>query len=309
MEAWTGINGIPAAPRGAVAALGMFDGVHVGHQRLIRTATRLATAARGTSVAITFDPDPRRVLDPDHAPAALMSLAERIERLRELGLDAVWIIRFTPQFSRLPPELFVRRVLVERLRARTVVVGSSFMFGWRREGDLNLLKTLGVEHGFRVVAVAAVRQGGEIVSSSRIRGLIREGRLMQARRLLGRPHVLAGRVLHGVGRGRGLGYPTANVRLDGQLMPPRGVYSVWCEIDGRRWPGVMNLGRRPTFGDGPLTCEVHVLGFEGNLYGHHVQLGLLQRLRDERRFDSARALSRQIARDAARAESVYAHSV
>jgi len=363
MRVVRGFNALKRPPTRAVVTIGMFDGVHVAHQRLIQTIERLAKRLRGTSVVITFDPDPHQVLDPRHAPAPLMSLEERLGLIRTLGVDLVWILSFTTQFSRTSPERFVRTILLQRLHASCIVVGEPFAFGKDRRGNLRLLQTLGRQHRMRVVALPPVLRDGQPVSSSRIRQLIQAGKIHEARQLLGRPFELCGTVVRGQARARTFGFPTANVRLTNALLPPRGVYTVLLSAEGgcasgaesaclpsgsrgrqarRRWPGIMNLGLRPTFlprtnfprrygyenrhvssttrlstdlrlgrklvrgGPGPLVCEVHLLGFNGNLYGRKVAIGLLKRLRAERQFASPQALIRQITRDVAHARRALA---
>lgn len=307
-------------PPRAVVTVGVFDGVHRAHQQLIRATVRLARRLKGTSVAITFDPDPQRVLDPAHAPSALMLLQERVACLRALGIEWVWVLRFTPALSRMTAEAFVRRVLVERLGTAALVVGDAFVFGHGRQGDLGLLRAVGRSVGMRVAAVRNVKQGGVPISSSRIRRLIEQGRLSRAASLLGRPPRLAGTVVRGAGRGRRLGFPTANLRLmPHQVLPPHGVYAVHAWLPGRRSAtyGVMNLGMRPTFGTGPLVCEVHLLQHTPSpesratnlarwpLVGRRITTALLARLRPERRFPTADALRRQIRRDIARARRLF----
>jgi riboflavin kinase/FMN adenylyltransferase len=285
----------------------MFDGVHVGHQRLIRRTIELARRGDGQSVVVTFDPDPQQALDPRHAPPQLTSLERRIQLIAELRPDLVVVIAFTPEFARTSPEEFVGGILHARLRCRGIVVGETFAFGRDRQGNLPLLRQLAKRHGMRVVVVPPVVRRGEPVSSSRIRRLVQGGSIELARRLLGRPAELWGSVVRGDRRGRQLGFPTANVQLAGSLLPPRGVYRVWLERGGARFDGLMNLGVRPTFsGSGPGTeskvvCEVHLAGFRGGLYGRRVRIGLLRRIRDERRFDSPEALAEQIHVDLARA--------
>ncbi len=330
-----GLNALTRPPTRAVVTVGMFDGVHIAHQRLLQTTITVARRLRGTSVAMTFDPDPQIVLDPAHAQPALMPLDARVAALRGLGVERVWVIPFTKRFARMTAEQFIRRVLVGRLHAVAVVVGATFAFGRNRQGDMAVLQILGPSYGMRVMAVREVRRGGKPVSSSRIRRLIGMGQLAHATRLLGRPPALYGVVVRGAGRGRRLGFPTANLRLIDQVLPPRGVYAVvLAREDGRRtrrgvtppplsvrgkrtaWPlrfsggtliggGVMNLGVRPTFGGGPLICEVHLLGFSGSLRGQSVSVLLLARLRDERCFSSWRSLQRQVRSDIARARRFF----
>ena len=297
------------APSRAVVTVGVFDGVHHAHQRLVRSTVRLARRMRGTSVVVTFDPDPQAVLDPEHAPPALMPLEARLARLRELGIDGVWIIPFTKPFARIQANAFVHQLLIGRLHAAALIVGETFAFGRGRRGNMRLLRRVGPVAGMRIVSVKEVRSGGAPISSSRIRRLIAEGRLAAARRLLGRPPELYGTVVTGAGRARRLGFPTANIRLRASTLPPRGVYAVRLRLGARApIPGVMNLGVRPTFGPGPLVCEVHLLGFSGRLTGRSVSVSLLGRLRGERCFPSSQALVRQVRRDIQRARRLFSRS-
>ncbi len=284
-------------PRRAVVTIGVFDGVHVAHQQLIRRTVAAARRVHGTSVVITFNPDPQHVLHPAGAFRALMPLAERLRHLEALGVAWIWVIPFTRRFARLSAATFVTRFLLRRLRPLLIIAGSDFAFGQSRRGSMAVLRALGASQGVRVDAVPPIRRLGRPVSSSRIRRLIEAGRLEDARALLGRPPALYGRVVRGAGRGRRLGMPTANLRLIPQVTPPRGVYAVWVEDGHRRWRGVMNLGVRPTFGPGPLVCEVHLIGFSGSLSQRSLIVRLVRRLRSERRFASATALQRQVRRD------------
>jgi len=304
-----GLQTIRRPPPHAVVTVGVFDGVHMAHQRLVRTAVRWAQRRQGTSVVLTFDPDPHHVLDPRHAPPALMSLEERLRALATLGVDWIVVVPFTRRFARMSAEPFVRRVLRRRLGAEVVVLGEAFLFGRNREGDMETLRMLGAACGMRVLSVPNVRRGGAVVSSSRIRALIASGQLRQAGALLGRRPSLHGVVVRGAGRGRRLGFPTANIRLAPQALPPQGVYAVRLHLDGRRGlPAVMNLGRRPTFGPGPVVCEVHALHFSGRLLGRRVVVSLVARLRGERCFASIPELTRQVRKDARRARRLLARS-
>ncbi len=332
-----GLQAIAVPPRRAVVTVGMFDGVHIAHQQLIRLTTRLARRLRGTSVVITFDPDPQLVLDPSHAPPTLMPLEVRASFLQALGVDWVWIIPFTKRFSRMSAEQFVQRILVRQLRASALIVGEGFVFGRNRRGDMDVLRTLGAQCGMRIIPVRPIRRDGTPVSSSRIRTLISHGDLTQARRLLGRNPELYGSVVRGAGRGRRLGFPTVNLQLVSHVLPPQGVYAVMVRTaDGTRsWRGVtpppssvrgqrtvshlefargkllgggvMNLGVRPTFGPGSLVCEVHLLRCTGTLRGRSVSVSLVARLRSERCFSSPQALVHQIRRDVTRARRFLAH--
>lgn len=306
MRVLTGLSTLRRPPRRAVVTVGVFDGVHVAHQRLIRSTVRLARRLSGTSVVITFDPDPQTVLHPASAAPALMPLAERLRYLDALGVDWVWVMPFSRRFARMSAEQFIQRVLTQRLRACALIVGDTFAFGAGRRGDMHVLQTLGPARGMRVIPVKPITRAGRPVSSSRIRECIRRGRLGEATRLLGRAPGLYGTVVRGAGRGRRLGFPTANLRLIPQIVPPHGVYAVLVEAAGRRWRGVMNLGMRPTFGGGPVVCEVHLLGFSGTLLGRPVTVALLARLRGERRFATPAALSRQVRSDIRRAQPLLA---
>ena len=303
-----GLHALSRPPARTVVTVGVFDGVHKAHQQLIRTTTRLARRLNAASVVITFDPDPQRVLDPAHAQPALMPLEARLVHLRELGVDRVWVIPFTRRFSRTTASQFIRGVLIRRLHALALVVGERFVFGRNRQGDMEVLRALGPSLGMKIVPVRHMRLAGAPISSSRIRRLIGSGQLAMARRLLGRAPSLYGVVVRGAGRGRRLGFPTANIQLDSDAVPPRGVYAVMVRSlhHQRAWRGVMNLGVRPTFGPGPLVCEVHVLRFYGTLLGRAVSVSLLARLRSERCFSSPEALTRQVRQDLVRARRFFA---
>lgn len=304
MRVLRGLEAAARPPARAVVTVGVFDGVHRAHQHLLRLTARMAGRMRGTSIAVTFDPDPHVVLHPAHPPLALMPLDERLRYIRATGVERVWVIPFTRAFSRITAEAFVRRLLIERLHARVLIVGETFAFGRNRRGDMAVLQSLGHRHEMRIVPVTPIRSGGAPISSSRIRALIHDGRLAQARRLLGRPPALYGRVVRGAGRGRRFGIPTANLQLIPQVLPPQGVYAVRVA----EHPGVMNLGTRPTFGPGPVVCEVHLLAYAGSLLGKRLAVSVLRRLRGERCFPSPQALIRQVRRDLARAKRLLSEA-
>lgn len=302
------------APRGwpePAVAVGNFDGVHVGHQGLIRAAVAEARKLdSGTAVVLTFDPHPARVLSPGRAPLALMTVEQKAEVLGGLGVDLLAVLPFTAELAHRRAEEFVRDVLGQALGARVVVVGESFRFGHRRAGDVTTLEGLGQELGFRVLAHPAVVLEGAAVSSSRVRESLARGDVVAARRLLGRPFLVDGTVVKGVGRGRTLGIPTANLRLMNETLPGGGVYACRCRgagaTGGGPWDAVVNVGRRPTFGAGETTLEAHLLSFSGDLYGCTLRVEFLERLRDERAFPGPEALVAQIHEDVARARAVLA---
>ncbi len=285
----------------AVATIGVFDGVHRAHHALLRATVRLARRLGGTSVVVTFDPDPQHVLAPRTAAPTLMPLEARLAAFAALGIEWTWVIPFTRRFARTPASVFVRRLLIEGLRVRALLVGAEFAFGRGRRGTMTLLRTVGPRYGVSVYALAPVRRDGGVISSSRIRRLIAAGHLHRAARLLGHPPTLHGRVVPGAGRGRRLGFPTANLALSSEVLPPQGVYAAWVQVGARRYPAALNLGVRPTFGTGPLVCEAHVLRFSGTLRGRRITVSLVRRLRGERCFPSPRALQAQLTRDIDRA--------
>ena len=289
-----------------VLTLGNFDGLHRGHIKIIDRIRRGASERAGTSVVLTFDPHPPRVLRPDKAPPLLMSPDQKLAALERAGVQGVAIVCFTHELSRWEPEVFVRRVLVDWLRVAEVWVGADFLFGHERSGTFSLLRTLGQQAGFRVEKIDPIRYKDFIVSSTRIRRLVAEGRVEEAGALLGRHYAISGSIVPGAARGRELGFPTANLATRNELIPPNGVYATFVTLDGVVRPGVTNIGVRPTFGDTErVGVETHILEFEGELYGRAAELAFVQRLRDERRFPDVDALREQIAADVRRAERLF----
>jgi riboflavin kinase/FMN adenylyltransferase len=294
-----------------VLTLGNFDGVHLGHQAILRAAVARARDLGGQALVLTFEPHPMAVLAPEKAPLIIQPLHDRLAAIRELGVDVGVLQRFTRVFAALEPEAFVRDFLCRHLELRHVVVGYNVNFGRNRAGSGETLRTLGASLGFGVdvVGPVSVPNGAatEQVSSTRLRDLLREGDMPRTRRLLGRPHALRGRVVTGDQRGRTLGFPTANLHVrPGVLLPPDGVYAVVAEIDGKSHPGVLNIGVRPTFAGRRRTIEAHLLDFDGDLYRRWLVVKLILRLRGERAFSGPDALRTAIAADVARAREVLA---
>jgi riboflavin kinase / FMN adenylyltransferase len=290
-----------------VLALGNFDGLHRGHLKIIERVRRGAAEHGGTPMAMTFDPHPSRVVRPDKAPPLLMTKEQRLEAFERAGINAVAVVRFTPALSQWDPETFVRTVLVDWLRVSEVWVGANFLFGHDRSGNFSTLRTLGQRYGFRADKIDPVRYKEVVVSSTRVRRLVSEGRVDEAGALLGHQFYVDGRVVPGAHRGRELGFPTANLETSNELLPPNGVYATMITIDGIVHPSMTNVGLRPTFGDTTKTViEAYVLGYDGNLYGRQVRLGFVQRLRDERKFEDVDALRAQIEADRRRAERLFA---
>ncbi len=298
----------PRPPRwmSPVLALGNFDGLHRGHQKIIERIRRGAAERGATAVVLTFDPHPPRVVRPDKAPPLLMTLAQKLHALERAGVHGAAVVRFTHELSQWSPERFVTTVLVDWLRVAEVWVGADFLFGRDRAGNFSVLRTLGQQHGFRVEKIDAVRYKEFVVSSTRIRRLVSEGRVDEAGALLGHHYAIDGVVVEGAQRGRELGFPTANLSTENDLVPPTGVYATAIDIRGTRWPSITNVGVRPTFeAAGPVTVETHVLGLQDDVYGAPVSLSFVQRLRDERRFADVDALKEQIEADVRRARRLF----
>jgi riboflavin kinase/FMN adenylyltransferase len=290
-----------------VLALGNFDGLHRGHMKIIERVKRGAAERGGTAMVMTFDPHPPRVVRPDKAPPLLMTTAQRLEALCQAGVACTAVVRFTPELSQWDAETFVRRVLAEWLRVSEVWVGANFLFGHDRVGNFSLLRALGQRYGFRADKIDPVRYRDFIVSSTRIRRLLAEGRVDEAGALLGRIYSIDGTVVEGRRRGRELGFPTANLDTENELVPPHGVYATMVAIDGVVHGGVTNVGTRPTFGESTTTTiETHILADVGNLYGRRIRVCFVQRLRDERRFEDVDALRAQIDADRAHARRLFA---
>jgi riboflavin kinase/FMN adenylyltransferase len=304
----------------AAVAIGNFDGVHRGHQALCATARRVADSMAGDVVALTFDPHPARLFAPHLAPPLIVSLERRAELLGEAGVDMVVVEPFTRDFASMEADAFARDVLAGDLRAAHVVVGYDFSFGKGRRGDTVMLEALGARLGFGVSIVRRVSVHGLTCSSTKVREFVLEGRVEGAQVLLGRPFELSGQVTRGAGRGKQIGFPTANLRRDADLVPKPGIYAARARILGDKRAEVgaggsggnmndgesallacaVSVGTNPTFvPDGELTIEAHLLDFEGDLYGRRIRIELVQRLRDEHRFESAEALVAQIRTDVA----------
>jgi riboflavin kinase/FMN adenylyltransferase len=296
----------PARWHQPVLALGNFDGMHRGHLKIIERVHRGAVERGATAVAMTFDPHPSKIVRPDKAPPLLMTHAQKLEALERGGMHGVAIIRFTPELAQWDPETFVRVVLVEWLHVAEVWVGANFLFGHDRTGTFSLLRSLGARYGFRAEKIDPVRYKDFVVSSTRVRRLITEGRVDEAGALLGHYYSIDGSVVQGAKRGRELGFPTANLCPDNELIPPAGVYATTVGLGGVVHPAITNIGTRPTFESaGETVVETHVFDFDKDLYGVKLRLGFVQRLRDEKTFDGLEALKAQIEADSARARNLF----
>jgi riboflavin kinase/FMN adenylyltransferase len=279
-------------------AIGVFDGVHIGHQALIRQTAERAKKQGGRALAATFDPLPIQALAPGAPPSALSDVGERIELLHSAGADDVVVFHFTREFAALSADEFVRR-LAAAGEIRQILVGEDFQFGHDRGGNVATLAAAGKLPGFEVIVASPVKLDGEIVSSTRIRNALLAGDVESAARLLGRPYAVRGTVVHGDKRGRALGFPTLNLAVPRRRLLPRdGIYAMWATVNDARVPAAASLGVRPTFGDGgDRLLEAYLLDWSGDAYGDSVEAEFIERLRDELRFASAAELSAQIARD------------
>ena len=292
--------------RPTVLTLGVFDGLHLGHQLVMRTVVERARELNAVPTVITFDPHPRAVLHPESAPPLLQTLDQKVEGFGVLGIEQTIVIAFTKEFSLIRAEDFLRDVVKERLQAKEVYLGRGFAFGHNRDGNIELLRRVSAELGFFADEVPEVRLRGQRVSSSKIRALLSEGKVNLARRMLGRPYGVEGRIEHGSERGHQLGFPTANLHPHNRVIPKNGVYVTGTLIEGQWRRSVTNVGLRPTFGaETEPSVETFVMNFAGDLYGDVLRVRFLHRLRDERKFGSLEALKAQISKDVSRAQEYF----
>jgi len=306
MRTIRGLESYPPEARPAAVALGVFDGVHLAHRAILGAAVEHALDGGLASVVCTFDVHPLEVLQPGRAPAPLSTLGERLDLIAATGIQATVVVAFTPELASMEAEAFVKDVLLERLRARQVVVGFNHTFGRGARGDARLLRALGERLGFSAHVVEPLVVDGVPVSSTGIRAALRTGEVDRAARYLGRPYDVAGEVVAGAGRGRTLGFPTANLRPDRPVLLPPGVYACRATVDGEQRAAVVNIGVRPTFGEHEVLIEAHLLDFTGGLYGRRLTLAFAGRLREERKFPGIEALRAQIAQDVATARGLLA---
>jgi riboflavin kinase/FMN adenylyltransferase len=314
MRVATDPDNLPFSPRvlarGCAVTIGNFDGVHLGHQTLLRRTMEKAAAAALPAVAVTFSPHPLRVIRGEAAPPLLMALPRKLQCFEDLGLDLALVLPFTPRTAASPPEDFARELFARALKTRELVIGYDYAFGKGRRGDAALLAGLGAQCGFTLEKLDPVFLDGDIVSSSRIRRALLDGDPQSAARLLGRPHAVDGEVIHGMHRGgKLLGFPTANLLLSEDLLLPRaGVYAVLADLPGVPHPleGVANVGRNPTFGDEILHLETHLPDLNRDIYGQRLTVHFIRQLREERKFSSIPELSEQIRRDIAAAREILA---
>jgi riboflavin kinase/FMN adenylyltransferase len=284
----------------SVITLGTFDGLHLGHQKIIETVVEKATKINGKSVLITFDPHPRKIISPDYKLELISTLTEKIEVLDSLGIDNIFIINFTKEFSQQSPEEFINKFLVEGIGVKEVVIGYDHHFGKGRGGNIDILKKMGKEAGFEVTAVSECSVGDKIISSTKIRNLINDGDLNVVSKMLGRLYSFNGTVVHGDDRGKKLGFPTANLKLDDEskILPNIGIYAVECILDDEKYYGLLSIGKRPTFHEsGDIVPEVYLFDFEKDIYNKVLKVKVVERIREEKKFNSAEELIVQMKKD------------
>ena len=287
-----------------ILTLGNFDGLHLGHQELVKMIIRRAKEAGAVSMVVTFRPHPLKILAPDKCPPLISIYEEKIRLFERLGIDVLVKIPFTLEFSAMSPEGFVRDVLCSTLGAREIFVGYNYRFGRGREGDIQTLKTLGRKYGFAVKEIEQLAVDGEVVSSTKIRALLREGQVEHAAKLLGRTYAVTGIVVKGDGRGKSLGFPTANIAPKHSIVPADGVYAVRLMVRERTYDGIANIGMRPTFNKQTSAIEVHVFGFNEDIYGEDISLYFIKKIREEMKFKDAAALVRRIRSDIESAKDI-----
>lgn len=307
-----GLNDISQPFRRAVVTIGNFDGVHIGHQALFYEVIERAHAIDGTSIAVTFEPHPLRVLKRNASPPLITIFEQKVELIERSGLDVLISIPFTLEFAAMSAQRFVEDLLVRKIGMKAIVVGEDYAFGKNREGDIELLSALAPRLGYEVVVTGMIRTvKGTLdrISSTAIRELVQTGEMAQAGRMLGRHFQLRGTVVTGRDRGgKLLGFPTANLKLEDELCPKTGIYAVTVEIEGRLLQGVANIGYSPTFDDMQFTVEVHILDFNEMIYGRKIRVNFIQRIRDEAKFAGLAALKAQIAADVEAARRLLAEN-
>ncbi len=283
--------------RNPVLTLGNFDGVHLGHQKIFNAVKEEARKIDGEAIVFTFDPHPLQVLAPQKCPPFITPFKKKLMLMEMLGIDVIIVAIFDLGIANITPEAFVMQILVDKIGPKKILVGYNYYFGKDRKGNVEMLIQLGKKFGFEVKVIGALKVNDTPVSSSKIRKLIQDGQMGQAAQLLGRNYRLMGKVIWGSGKGKDLGFPTANLEILNGLYPKTGVYAVEVIIGNRTYPGVADVGYNPTFGKNPLSVEVHILDFTRDIYGEEIQLVFYKRMRDEKAFVNSDSLVRQMKKD------------
>jgi riboflavin kinase/FMN adenylyltransferase len=300
-----GLENLRETYRDVVLTIGNFDGVHIGHQKILMKVSERAQAIGGTAMAITFDPHPSKIVTPERGVRVLTSFEEKMRLMELQGMDVVLCIRFDREFAGTRPDDFIRNAIVGMIGAKEVIVGHNYSFGKGKKGTTELLRSRSRRYGFIFRVMRSARLYGEVVSSSRIRSLLSRGRVCEVSWLLGRPYMMEGTVVKGTGRGgRLLHIPTANILTFNELVPKEGVYAVKVALEGRILDGAANLGKNPTFGENRVSYEIHILDFSGDILHRKLRVHFIDRIRDERAFPDITALAEQIRKDIERAREI-----
>lgn len=293
----------PRLAKKSALAIGNFDGLHLGHQKILKLLVRISKKKNLFSLVLTFSPHPEKIFKKGSV-SMIQTLEQRLGGIKEFGVQAVIVTPFTEQFSNLSSREFIQETVIGRLQAKEVIVGKNFRFGKNREGDIFLLRKLGKEFGLRVHSMPSVKKNGKIVSSSLIRNLLQKGKIQEANKLLGKTYEISGRVVKGERRGKTIGFPTANIQTSNEITPP-GVFITTTSIGSRTYPSLTNIGVRPTFNQKELNIESYIINFKKNLYGKKIRINFLKKIRREIKFRNQRALSLQIEKDLQLAKNYF----
>jgi riboflavin kinase/FMN adenylyltransferase len=305
MEIIRGLEDLKENYPNTVITIGNFDGLHLGHQKIIQTVLRESEDINGTSMVVTFDPHPMKVLAPEREIKLLTTPKERERLIQTMGIHVLLCITFNEEFSQLTPDDFIDDILVKKINAKKVIVGQNYAFGKARKGTTELLRRRGRKYGFNVKVVRHAKFNGEVVSSSKIRNFLSKGQVFEASTFLGRAYTIEGNVIKGAGRGEKLLHiPTANITTPNELVPKEGVYAVKIGIKNDFFDGVANIGKKPTFGDAVTSYEVHIFNYAGNLLGEHLRIHFIDWIRDQQSFPDALSLERQIRNDIEHARDI-----
>ena len=312
MKVFDHLDKITEPFKNAVITIGNFDGVHIGHQALFHEVIEKAVAIGGTSIAMTFEPHPMRVLKQNNHPPLITLYEQKAELIERTGMDVLICVPFTLEFAALSAEQFVRDLLVQKIGVKAMVVGEDYNFGKNREGNIDLLKSYAPQYGFEVIVAGPIKMTTAFtdrISSTKIRELVADGLMERAEKMLGRNYQVRGRVVRGRDRGgKLLGIPTANINLNDELCPKTGIYAVTLECEGLPYRGVANIGYSPTFDDNQFTVEVHILDFNDNIYDKKIRVNFIKRIRDEKKFSNISELIDQIKLDIASARQILANN-
>ena len=307
MKVIYGIGKVRRPFKNSVLAIGVFDGVHLGHQQLIKLAVKEAKKKHGQAVVMTFDPHPVHVLKPSQYKPLILPLSYRIQLIERYGADACIVVSFTKSFSHLTAKQFIKKYIVQRISPKKIIVGDDFRFGATRDGDLDVFRSEGEKYGFKLLPLKQIKSDGKKIGSTLIRGLIAQGKLKRAENLLGRHVAVCGEVERGDNRGKELGFPTANIYPKDEVIPPSGVYAVAVHVDSKKFYGMANVGLRPSFQNGRsgVNIEVHIFSFHKEIYGKEIIIEFIKKIRNEKKFHRKEGLIKQLKSDQRKAKAIF----